>query len=669
MSQTPARAIGTLPLVQRWIVLSLLVVAHFGLSSYTLVFQLSDGFAVWWPAAALGAFIVLAAGRGQGLAAALVGVTTALASLGTDRPIELGIALGVMNAVEALVVAVVVRRLSGTHDRDGQSAAWGFIVAAMSGAVVAGVLGGLAVWLLSDAPFFDRALQLTASHGAALLVLLPLGLVRWQVAPETPKLELALQCVVHVGLFALLYTPSQPQPLDFLLLLSLLWAALRFSIVVPVVQMALTGIAVVIATATGHGPFSVIFLDDPAAGVRLAQAWLAVHAGAVVILGGSRNDWRAASTTVVARERDLRRGISSTEIGLLIVERRRGAKLRVIAVNAVALAALQVHGSPDRWAGRRLDRTEEADLFATADLHDFVARHESGRFDLVSNDRSFVVEVAVADADADGGVITITFTDTTAQERREREAFENLRQLEELNAQKDSFISAVSHELRTPVTSILGFSELLEDAELSADDRQAIEVIGRNARRLSAVIEDVLELSQLSAIGGAPARVEEVDLVEQARHCASEMSGFAAQGGVSIVVEADEPELRIHSIERDLARVCSNLVSNAIKFSAGAERVTLKLSVAPPESGFAAEVRVIDEGLGVPEAYREMVWDRFSRVPTEDHRRVPGTGLGLPIVRALIEQRLGGTVDFEDAAQGTTVVVRLPERPRASLLD
>jgi signal transduction histidine kinase len=114
-------------------------------------------------------------------------------------------------------------------------------------------------------------------------------------------------------------------------------------------------------------------------------------------------------------------------------------------------------------------------------------------------------------------------------------------------------------------------------------------------------------------------------------------------------------------VEQHLARVFGNLLSNAVKFSPVGGTVTVTLDDSDSDE---LEIRVSDEGPGIPIAEQEAVWDRFYRVQSPQHSDVSGTGLGLPIVQALVQQRIGGSIQLRsDGSRGTTVVVRIPRVP------
>lgn len=242
--------------------------------------------------------------------------------------------------------------------------------------------------------------------------------------------------------------------------------------------------------------------------------------------------------------------------------------------------------------------------------------------------------------------------------QRERDAQRVADELRLLNSQKDDFISAVSHELRTPVTSIIGFSETLVDDDVDPEVRQAGHIIYRNARRLADVIEDVLELSRLSTASVSTRAAADVDMTQLLRHCIEDVAGLVpAERHVRVDLKAPERAVVIRGVEQDLVRVTSNLLSNAVKFSPPDGIVTVTLR----ERDDVVELTVVDEGPGIPPAEQDAIWERFYRVQTPRHRDVPGTGLGLPIVKSLLQNRIGGEIVLtSDGERGTTVSVRIP---------
>jgi len=229
--------------------------------------------------------------------------------------------------------------------------------------------------------------------------------------------------------------------------------------------------------------------------------------------------------------------------------------------------------------------------------------------------------------------------------------------LRELDRAKSDFVSIVSHELRTPLTSIQGFSELLLTRPPSPEGaRRCLEAIHREAERLGRIVADLLDLSQIEsgrerALGTAPLALG--PLVDANVHL------FASQSPA-------------HTIERDLPaalppvladhdaldRVLKNLLANAIKYSPGGGLVRVWGRLAE-ESG-RIELGVEDRGVGIPPAALPRVFERYCRVPHPDTARVRGLGLGLALVKSLVEAQ-GGRVRVEsEPGVGSRFIVSLP---------
>jgi signal transduction histidine kinase len=628
------------------LLLALSVAAAWAAVTYSIA---DPALAAWWPAAGLSVLAgMLARGRERWLVILLVVLATGAGNLLAGRDPLLAVLLGVGNTVEVVIIAALLAPRGKPLRLASLTAAARFIGIVLLGAVGSGVALGTVAAIFLGRPWVEAVGQLTASHAAATLVMLPVMLVPLREGRPVRRAELLLQSTVLAALIGLIFWPGNDWPVAFVPLVAFLWAALRFSLIITAVQLLLTALAVIVLTTLGGGPFVDV---DPESRtpVVLIQIFLLVYAVSALLTVGARTDWFVLIRRLEAQEEALRQGIGTAEVGIVILETIDGER-RVVAQNARARRAL----------GRELPP------FGVDALDVLVASSESGRVEFERAGHAFEASVAVRRDLGGAELVSIVIVDVTEREERERQAVALAEELRLLNAQKDDFISAVSHELRTPVTSIIGFSELLDDDRLPADLAETGTIIARNARRLADVIEDVLELSHLSALGGPLPDAVEVDVVRLARECATDSTGVALGRGVRVEVAPDAPDsLVIWSRERDLVRVCTNLLSNAIKFSHDAATVTIEIRAVDEGEGDGevggAIVRVVDRGLGIPPEHREMVWQRFARAPVDEHRRVPGTGLGLPIVRALLATRLGGSAELlETPGGGTTVEVRLP---------
>jgi two-component system, OmpR family, phosphate regulon sensor histidine kinase PhoR len=224
---------------------------------------------------------------------------------------------------------------------------------------------------------------------------------------------------------------------------------------------------------------------------------------------------------------------------------------------------------------------------------------------------------------------------------------------------KDALVATVSHELRTPLTSIVGYLELLgADQPLSAEDARFVEIVRRNAARLQRMVEELLFLSRVEA-GGLELDLDDVDVVELAR--AALGSADPAAAAKRIVLEFDGPAaLRARADGNRLGQVFDNLISNAIKFTP--ERGTVKVSIVG--DGETVVASVSDTGCGIPQAEQSRLFERFFRSTAT--RDLPGTGLGLTIVRAIVEGHGGSIACRSDSGKGTTFTFTIPQR---SLVD
>ena len=237
-------------------------------------------------------------------------------------------------------------------------------------------------------------------------------------------------------------------------------------------------------------------------------------------------------------------------------------------------------------------------------------------------------------------------------------AAENTRYQEEREANrlKDEFLATVSHELRTPLTAMLSWVRLLQDGRLPAPERaRALEVIDRNARAQARLIDDLLDTSRI-VTGKLAITREPVALERTVADAVEAVRPEVDAKGVEIAVALDA-DLTVSGDPRRLQQVLGNLLSNAVKFTPRGGRI----EVAMRRTVEHAEMRVSDTGPGIDPEFLPHVFDRFRQADTSTTRTHGGLGLGLAIVRHLVE--LHGGVAFAEgrgARPGATFVVRLP---------
>lgn len=228
---------------------------------------------------------------------------------------------------------------------------------------------------------------------------------------------------------------------------------------------------------------------------------------------------------------------------------------------------------------------------------------------------------------------------------------------EDANRLKDEFLSTVSHELRTPLNSILGWVTLLRHKGLSpADSDRGLETIERNARMQSQIINDILDVSRIIT-GKLQLVFQPVELGGVLIAAAESMRPTAEAKGVELAVNLSTADAMVMGDGTRLQQVVWNLLSNAIRFTPAGGRVTLLLNRA--DSYY--EIKVQDTGEGISLEFLPYVFDRFRQADSSSTRRYGGLGLGLSIVRHLVELH-GGSVLAESNGIGCGAIftIKLP---------
>ncbi len=266
-------------------------------------------------------------------------------------------------------------------------------------------------------------------------------------------------------------------------------------------------------------------------------------------------------------------------------------------------------------------------------------------------------------------------------------------QLSEANRMKDEFLAILSHELRSPLNAILGWSQLLRGRKLSeTQTAKALETIERNARAQTQLIEDLLDISRMirgklrlnvrtcnlvalveSAIETVKlaAQAKEIDLSWELDHENSEFVAPQAQilpSSESGLIEAKHlnSSLLVSGDAERLQQIIWNLLSNAIKFTNRGGKVKIKLSIVSSQDKYQttenyAQIQVMDTGIGISPEFLPYVFDRFRQADSSSTRSHGGLGLGLAIVRHLVELHGGSVhVDSQGEGQGATFIVKLP---------
>jgi PAS domain S-box-containing protein len=254
--------------------------------------------------------------------------------------------------------------------------------------------------------------------------------------------------------------------------------------------------------------------------------------------------------------------------------------------------------------------------------------------------------------EADGTVSGIFAhgVDVTDEVRSRKEA-------EAANRAKDEFLATLSHELRTPLNAILGWSRMMTESQLDEETRRrAQEVIQRNAQVQAQLIDDILDVSRIIS-GKLKLEVRPIELASVVEAAVESVLPAAQARDIRLQRVLDYGTSLVSGDPDRLQQVVWNLLSNAIKFTPKGGRVQVRLE----RINSHIELVVTDTGMGIPRDLLPFVFDRFRQADSSTTRQHGGLGLGLAIVRHLVEMH-GGTVEVESPGEGlgSTFTVKLP---------
>jgi signal transduction histidine kinase len=231
-------------------------------------------------------------------------------------------------------------------------------------------------------------------------------------------------------------------------------------------------------------------------------------------------------------------------------------------------------------------------------------------------------------------------------------------QRHEIDRIKGEFIATVSHELRTPLTSIRGSLGLVAGGAAGILPEKAahmVDIAYQNTARLTLIINDILDVEKIDC-GKMTLELANHSLAALVEQAVEENLGFAQSYRVRFVLPMPLPDVTVKVDAGRTLQVLANILSNAVKFSPTEGSVEIGMAV----DGANVRVSVTDHGPGVPASFQDRIFERFSQADCSDSRRKGGTGLGLTISKALIEQ-MGGTIAYKTAAGiATTFFFELP---------
>ncbi|WP_243059447.1 ATP-binding protein [Nocardioides sp. SR21] len=632
-----------------------------------------------WPIGGATACLMMAARPRTPVLLALI-AAVAVSSIwigGRDADVALGLGLGMTAGAW-----VMWRIFTGGRRVRPELRSTGDLARFAGGATLSAFVAAAAAYLTSmvtgwsDPSLLALAL-LTSNLGSQLVVVPFFSRLRLHASAARPS-ERVLQWVVILTLSPLVFLPHDFPSIAFMVLPVLTWCALRTAPFEALSQMVVVLAFAVICTTYDRGPFAnagLRFGFSPDSQGILLSTFVIVCAFVVVPLLLAVGE-QLESARQVAAERDKVQNIVNGATGVAIIGTDEHGLVTLVNPGAERLlgySAAELLGRTTDLLHSQEELETKGALYGTEPTLGAVAAAviDTGPVDMAfvrKDGEERMHSMTLNRVHDDRGEVTgyvSTSEDITdrvkAQQKlvealeTERQAVERLREVDQV---KDAFVSSVSHELRTPITSILGYTEMLEEGvygDLAPAQLDALSRVATNSTRLLSLIDDLLTLSRVQEDGLA--MVDRlVDLRKIVAAACSVVAPTAELRDLELVVDLPDEPVPFLGDRDMLERVVINLVGNAVKFTPEQGRVTVSLR---PE-GDAAVIAVADTGIGIPLAEQERLFSRFFRSSLAQEQAIPGSGLGLSIAHAIVEKH-GGEMRVEsEPGQGTTFFVRLP---------
>ena len=237
--------------------------------------------------------------------------------------------------------------------------------------------------------------------------------------------------------------------------------------------------------------------------------------------------------------------------------------------------------------------------------------------------------------------------------------FNDVTWFKQLDQMKSDFVEMVSHELRSPLSSIRQQVSLFTDRLVGDINEKQSEILGRMLARIDGLIlmiNNLLDLSRIES-GCLIQQTEKIFLPEIIKSALEIVTPEAEKKNLHFEITCDPQLCTVHADRQGMETICTNLLSNAVKYN----REDGKINVNAQNRGEFVEIKVADTGMGISKVDVPRIFDKFFRIRTEYTRKVIGSGLGLPLVKAIVEAHLGTITVESESGKGTTFTILLPK--------
>lgn len=548
---------------------------------------------------------------------------------------------------------------------------WGAIVSTLISAAVA-VVAQASAGVISIHDMWSAGLSWWLGDALGALIIAPLLLVIFKRRPLPKHIRPAR---IFEGILALIVFSlvclltfydyfgfvSGPYARSFLIFPFLIWTTVRFGIEGAVVSSFLAATFSMGGTASGHGPFSVGLLDTS---FVLLQIFMASTAGTALILAVSFAERRRAIREVFEQKNKDEALLESIGEGVIATD----VSGDIVLYNKAAEDMLQIPRS--EAMGRRFDsvlRLENEDgamirplerplslalsagkVFRSSTTTTpgyYYLRKDGSRFPIALTVSPIYMKDEVLGLVNEVIGVANVFRDITIDK--------------ETDQAKSEFVSIASHQLRTPLSTMKWHAEILLSGDAGAitgEQREYIAEIYRSTERMIKLLGDLLSVSRIE-MGVFPIELATVDLVQTANETIRDLGALLNERGVKIETHyaADLPKTKTD--KKSLRIVIQNLLTNSIKYSPAKSTVDLSID----EHEGRIRFTIADHGAGIPAEDQKNIFSKFFRAENARNLDTDGNGLGLYIVKSMLEH-IGGTISFASTVgKGTTFYVSLPK--------
>lgn len=530
-------------------------------------------------------------------------------------------------------------------------------------------------FLISDISFSGTVLRVFTSAFLGQVLLLP-TILYWTVldslsfrdTPSNKVIELALMLIILFLVVAVSLASLDSQTpihyiFSYLTLPLLVWSAFRFDIRVTLSCSIMTSLFTKYLALLGHAPFGASIYSTDNQATEMNAGLIALNV-TILILAIIVADQKQTKHALRQREEWFKIAINHISGGLFLLDHER--RFKVLSINLhkkfnlpVEICHLGAHikpvliyrakrgdygpGDPDEIVRMRMEELDK-----TETIH--------GR-NTPTNGRTY----EFFQSHTDDGEVIVVYHEITERLKAEKDIQRALMDAQQANKAKTDFLANMSHELRTPLNAIIGFSEIMlkgEFAETSADKvREYSNDIHMSGHHLLHIINDILDLSKIEA-GMAEIEPEQIHLGESIRECVTFIDIRAAGAEIAISNEVGNSDTEIQADKRMFKQIMINLLSNAVKFTPPGGSINIS-----HKTNGTGETTIIvaDTGIGMDEANIEAMMEPFRQADSSLSKEFEGTGLGLPLVKSLMELH-GGTIKIKSTlGVGTTVFITFPQ--------